>query len=94
VICWVIKIFAKDIDLICTPSSLKALKFSNVIGTDKDMWEYWKRKVNEDENLFGVCKHDKKSKLGYDENGNVLQQTSYQMINCLPMNFIRCKRTN
>lgn len=79
------QLLAKDIDLICTPSSLKALKFSNVIGTDKDMWSYWRQKVNEDGNLFGVCKHDKKSKLGFDEYGKVLQQTSYQMINCLPM---------
>jgi hypothetical protein len=79
------QILAKDVDLICTPSSLKALKFSKVIGTDKDMWGYWKQKVNEDENLFGVCKHDKPSKFGEDEKGNILQQTSYQMINCLPM---------
>jgi hypothetical protein len=79
------QLFAKDIDLICTPSSLKALKFSNVIGTDKDMWDYWKQKVSDDGNLFGVCKHDKQSKFGEDENGDILQQTSYQMINCLPM---------
>ena len=78
-------ILAKDVDLICTPSSLKALKFSRVIGTDKDMWQYWKNKINEDGNIFGVCKHDKQSKFGEDENGHVLQQTSYQMINCLPM---------
>jgi hypothetical protein len=82
------KILAKDIDLICTPSSLKAFKFSKVIGTDSDMWDYWKSKVIEDDNWFGVCKHDKQSKLGEDENGNVLQQTSYQMINCLPMNSL------
>jgi hypothetical protein len=86
------ELFAKDIDLICTPSSLKSLKFSNVIGSDKDMWEYWKQKVKEDENLFGVCKHDKKSKLGFDEYGNVLQQTSYQMINCLPLNSSDVKK--
>ncbi|MEI2465009.1 RNA dependent RNA polymerase [Niallia taxi] len=78
-------ILAKDVDLICTPTSLKALKFSNIIGTDKDMWAYWKLKVQEDGNLFGVCKHDKKSKLGVDGMGKVLQQTSYQMINCLPI---------
>lgn len=79
------KIFAKDIELICTPSSLKALKFSKIIGADRDMWDYWKRKVEEDGNLFGICKHDKKSKLGTDEKNNILQQTSYQMINCLPI---------
>lgn len=79
------KIKAKDVELICTPSSLKALKFSHVIGEEKDMWDYWKGKVQEDGNVFGVCKHDKPSKLGTDEQGNVLQQTSYQMINCLPI---------
>lgn len=78
-------IYAKDVDLICTPSSLKALKFSSVVGGDKSMWVHWKKKVNEDGNTFGVCKHDKASKFGEDENGNVLQQTSYQMINCLPL---------
>jgi hypothetical protein len=79
------ELYAKDIDLICTPSSLKALKFSKVLGDDKDMWAYWKEKIKEDGNVFGVCKHDKQSKFGVDENGNVLQQTSYQMINCLPI---------
>ncbi|MGG2091261.1 hypothetical protein AB1283_00660 [Bacillus sp. S13(2024)] len=79
------KIYAKDVELICTPSSVKALKFSSVIGKDKDMWEHWKQKVKEDESIFGVCKHEKQSKFGVDEKGNVLQQTSYQMINCLPM---------
>ncbi|GLI82335.1 hypothetical protein ANABIO32_00210 [Rossellomorea marisflavi] len=79
-------VYAKDVELITTPNSLKALKFSKVIGTDEDMYNYWKQKVNEDESLFGVCKHDKQSKFGEDEDGNILQQTSYQMINCLPMN--------
>lgn len=79
------EIFAKDIDLIITPSSLKALKFSSVIGTEKEMWDYWKKKVKEDGNTFGICKHEKQSKFGEDEEGNVLQQTSYQMINCLPL---------
>ncbi|PLR72299.1 RNA dependent RNA polymerase [Bacillus sp. UMB0728] len=78
-------IFAKDIDFIITPNSLKALKFSKVIGSDKIMWEYWKQKVNEDGNIFGICKHEKPSKFGSDLSGNVLQQTSYQMINCLPL---------
>jgi len=79
------EIKAKNIALICTPSSLKSFKFSNLIGKDEDMWEYWIKKIEEDGNLFGICKHDKKSKLGTDKYGNILQQTSYQMINCLPM---------
>ncbi|MFF3148163.1 hypothetical protein ACFVRU_42240, partial [Streptomyces sp. NPDC057927] len=82
------EMYAKDIDMICTPSSLKALKFSNVLptGTEKEMWNYWKARVREDNNLFGVCKHEKRSKIGEDSEGNMLQQTSYQMINCLPVN--------
>ena len=82
------EIYAKDIDMIITPSSLKALKFSNVLPskTEKEMWNYWKEKVKEDGNLFGICKHEKESKLGHYPDGNILQQTSYQMINCLPVN--------
>lgn len=78
--------YAKDIDMIITPSSLKALKFSHTMpnGTELEMWNHWKKVVIDDDNLFGVCKHEKSSKLGFDEDGNVLQQTSYQMINCLP----------
>ena len=78
-------VYAKDVELIITPSSLKALKFSSVIGEDKYMWDYWKQKVKEDGNLFGVCKHEKASKKGYDYNDNILQQTSYQMINSMPL---------
>ncbi|MWV44955.1 hypothetical protein GRF59_15135 [Paenibacillus sp. HJL G12] len=79
------KIFAKDVHFITTPSSLKALKFSRLKGSEKNMWEYWKKIVIKDKCLFGVCKSEKKSKRGYDDMGRVLQQTSYQMINSLPM---------
>lgn len=80
------KMFAKNIEMICTPSSLKALKFSHALPTksDVEMWNHWKKVVIEDGNIFGICKNEKKSKIGSDENGEVLQQTSYQMINCLP----------
>lgn len=79
--------YAKNIEMITTPSSLKALKFSHVLPskTEKEMWDYWRIKVSDDGNLFGICKHEKESKIGSDENGNILQQTSYQMINCLPI---------
>lgn len=79
------EVYAKDIDMICTPSSVKALKFSHVLKskTDKEMWNYWKYKVKEDGNIFGICKYEKPSKLG-DIKEKPLQQTSYQMINCLP----------
>ncbi|WP_214480986.1 hypothetical protein [Bacillus sp. SM2101] len=76
---------AKDIQFIFTPSSLKALKFSDVLDSKQDMWNYWKRLVSDEDSMFGVCKHEKKSKRGVDDNGDILQQTSYQMLNCLPM---------
>lgn len=80
-----VKIKAKDIQLIITPSSLKALKFSHLVGSEKSMWLHWKRVVSKDGSLFGVCKSEKESKRGEDEFGNKLQQTSYQMINSLPL---------
>lgn len=100
---------AKDIELIITPSSLKALKFSNlflsdndlerlsdgniskkskdkiILNSNKQMWKHWKKTVKKDGSVFGVCKHEKKSKRGTDSKGNLLQQTSYQMINSLPI---------
>lgn len=79
---------ATDIEMIITPSSLKALKFLDVLPEDnKDkMWNYWRELVSNEGSLFGICKHEKKSKIGVDAEGSVLQQTSYQMINCLPVN--------
>ncbi|WP_242524668.1 hypothetical protein [Metabacillus sp. cB07] len=82
------KILAKNVHLICTPSSLKALKFSHVFEGDhkeRQMFNHWKNAVKADNCVFGVCKHEKKSKRGLDEEGKVLQQTSYQMINSLKM---------
>jgi hypothetical protein len=76
---------AKDIHMIITPSSLKALKFSNVIGAKKDMWHYWQQVVIDDGCLFGVCKNEKGSKRNFGD--QVLQQMSYQMINSLPANI-------
>lgn len=79
------KMFAKDIHLITTPSSLKALKFSKVLGSELKMWRHWKKVVIQDGCIFGVCKSEKKSKQGYDSEGKIVQQTSYQMLNSLPM---------
>ncbi|MCM3792485.1 hypothetical protein M3690_04160 [Priestia megaterium] len=76
---------AKDIHMICTPTSLKALKFSDVIGKPVDMWNHWKKLMKKDKFQMGVVKHEKKSKRGKDEEGNTLQQTSYQMFNSLPL---------
>lgn len=79
------KIKAKDVHLIITPSSLKALKFSSLLGSDKNMWNHWKRVVKRDGSIFGVCKSEKQSKRGVDNQGRTLQQTSYQMLNSLPL---------
>ena len=86
------RIRVNQVHMIITPNSLKALKFSkyvtkdkdgNYIGTQKEMYKYWKKIVTDDKNCFGVCKHEKESKQGYDSNGNVIQQMSYQHINSL-----------
>jgi len=78
------KVYAKDIMLITTPNSLKALKFYKRKKTKKLMYEHWCRKVNLDNNLFGVCKFEKKSKRGYHDDGQILNRTSYQMLNSIP----------
>ncbi|MDX5476478.1 MAG: hypothetical protein LPK00_13160 [Bacillaceae bacterium] len=78
---------ASDVHLITTPSSLKALKFSSVVGSEKAMYEHWKGVVKDNNNLWGICKHEKKSKRGIDKEGNTLQQLSYQMINSLPAKY-------
>ncbi|WP_413986462.1 hypothetical protein [Paenibacillus polymyxa] len=85
-------ILARDVHLIITPTSLKALKFSHLLGSDLDMWEHWKQIVLDNDCTFGVCKHEKKSKRGFDEYGNILQQTSYQMLNSLPITRDDIKR--
>ncbi|WP_425204007.1 hypothetical protein [Priestia megaterium] len=76
---------AKDVHMICTPTSLKALKFSDVIGKPVDMWNHWKKLMKQEKFQMGVVKHEKESKRGSDANGNTLQQTSYQMFNSLPL---------
>lgn len=77
-------VYANDIHFIFTPSSLKALKFSNLLGLDEDMYNHWKDTVQSEGEIFGICKHEKESKRGTDSDGNILQQTSYQMINSMP----------
>ena len=73
--------FVKDIKMITTDNAIKWLKFKDLMGaTDKDAYQYWKSKVKEDNNIFGICKTDHKSKLKNK------QQLSYQMINTLPIN--------
>lgn len=80
-----IKLLAKDVHFIITPSSLKALKFSSLLGTEQLLWEHWKKLIYADDCIFGICKNEKISKQGHDDSGHILQQTSYQMINSLPI---------
>ncbi|MGX8701374.1 hypothetical protein [Caproiciproducens sp.] len=52
------------------------------------MWHYWQDIVIRDSKNgipFGICKHEKPSKRGCDANGNILNQTSYQILNSMPI---------
>lgn len=77
------KILARNVELIMSPTSLKALKFSEFVGnkSQSGMYDYWRNLVNSEGNIFGVVKHEKASKRGED-----IQQTSYQMLNSMPFN--------
>ncbi|AGK97649.1 hypothetical protein [Clostridium pasteurianum] len=66
----------KDILMITTENAMKWEKFSD-LGANYD---YWKQKVNEDNNVFGICKVDHASKW------NDKQRMSYQMVNTLFIN--------
>lgn len=74
----------KSIHMVITPNSLKALKFAHLMNgkknQEKKMWNYWKQLLSDEGSQFGVCKHEKESKL--EDN---LQVSSYQMWNSLPM---------
>lgn len=67
----------KDIKMITTQNAMKWEKF---LKADKASYEYWCKRVQDDNNIFGVCKKDHSSKYG--EN----QRMSYQMVNSLPIN--------
>jgi hypothetical protein len=67
----------KDIKLITTQNSMKWEKF---LKADAKSYEYWCKRVQEDNNIFGVCKTDHSSKYGEH------QRMSYQMVNSLPIN--------
>lgn len=75
-----------DVKFIYTPSSLKALKFSYTKGTKADMYAYWKELIREENGAtFGICKGEKSSKFGYSEDGEIMHQTSYQMLNSMDL---------
>ncbi|GGL55722.1 hypothetical protein [Sporolactobacillus putidus] len=76
----------KNIEMVVTPSCCKFLRFAYLKESKKEMWHYWVNLVDKNEHqIFGVCKHEKPSKLGYDTGNHILQQTSYQMINSMKM---------
>ncbi|MEG0694185.1 MAG: hypothetical protein RR440_00420 [Erysipelotrichaceae bacterium] len=81
---------ASQVELITTPNSLKALQFSELVGTGNDMYNHWKDVISiyKGGSYFGVVKHEKETKRGFIEvDGEMkpLQRLSYQMINSLPM---------
>ena len=67
--------YAKDIKLITTDNAMKWLKFNM-------SYDYWCKKVYENQCTFGVVKTAHKSKLGE------VQKMSYQMINSLDMDVM------
>lgn len=67
--------YAKDIEVITTDNAMKWLKFDI-------SYDYWCKKVNENENTFGIVKSPHKSKLGD------VQRMSYQMINALDIDIM------
>lgn len=70
---------AKNIKMITTDNAIKWIKFKDIMGNSSvEAYNYWKAKIEENGNLWGIVKTDHNSKLG-----NV-QQMSYQMINTLP----------
>lgn len=87
------KIFAKDVEIITTPSSIKSLKFSKIFNGDeknkkakdgrKTMWNYWKKQVHKAHNQFYIVKSEHKSHRGYNDDGQILNQTSYQILNSM-----------
>jgi len=78
---------AKDVFCVITPNSLKALKFNKIKGSKHNMWKHWKYCVEKEGCLFAIVKSDKESKRGKDYEGNILQQTSYQHLNSMPISY-------
>lgn len=65
--------FAKDIELITTENSIKWWKFGNTF----EDFEFWRQKVSENGDSFGIVKTAHESKQGQ------FQRMSYQMVNAL-----------
>ena len=73
------KIKVKDIYAITTDNGIKFLKFKGLIdGTDEDIYDYWCKFMDSNDNKWGIVKSAHGSKYG------PLQRSSYQMNNSLP----------
>lgn len=71
-----VKHYVRDIELITTDNSMKWIKFGK-------SYEYWCKKVRENQCTFGIVKTAHESKLGD------MQKMSYQMVNSLDMSTMR-----
>lgn len=76
------KILAKNIKLITNKDACKWWKFIDLMGETKlAAYEYWRSRLEADNNTWGIVKEDHPSKLG---DNHEIQQLSYQAINTLP----------
>lgn len=98
------RVRVNQVHMIITPNSLKALKFSKYckqdeetgeyIGTNNDMWKYWRKFVTDnDKNSFGICKHEKPSKQGYEKLVNITKRKSEQEFEHISRKDIKNKLT-
>jgi len=74
-------ILIKNILMITTENAMKWEKFTDIGAS----FDYWKKVVNDDCNIFGICKKDHVSKYGE------YQRASYQMVNTLDINTNQAK---
>lgn len=77
---------AEQIKLIITESCLKFFKFAYKFkGDDKACFDYWCKKLQEEDNVFGIVKSEHPSKMGN------MHQLSYQMMNSLMLDKAETK---
>lgn len=88
------EISVKSIKMVLNPTCIKFLKMSHLFKQEgenekdhghlwqKRIWEHWKTVVESEDNIWGVCKHDKTNRRDTLDN-MPLQRMSYQMVNSL-----------
>lgn len=77
----------KEVKVVTTNNACKWIKFKDLLGGEKEAYEYWKEKIKADNSEFGIVKTDHESKFGD------VQQQSYQMNNTLPLPVGKEKET-